>query len=194
MTGHRTLLICAAGVLALSACGKGGDKTPAAGDAAKPASTAAGPVAPPHRKPGLWTQTVAMGDFTQTTRLCLDDAVEAKVSLWGAQTSKEMCSRNETHRSLNGSWTFSAVCDMGSGGVTTTTGTATGDFGAKYRIEAVSTTTGASAPQMNGEHKMVVDAAWSGPCPDGFKAGDMELPGGMKINIAQMGAMKPPAK
>jgi hypothetical protein len=43
---------------------------------------------------------------------------------------------------------------------------------------------------MNGSHKMVLDAVWQGPCPAGFKPGDMELPGGMKINVLEMAGRK----
>ena len=49
----------------------------------------------------------------------------------------------------------------------------------------------AGAPQMNGEHAMTLEATWKGPCPADFKPGDMELPGGMKINMLTMGARGP---
>jgi hypothetical protein len=40
---------------------------------------------------------------------------------------------------------------------------------------------------------MTLDATWKGPCPADFKPGDMELPGGMKINMLTMGAGGPGA-
>src|SRR5438552_2208628 len=47
---------------------------------------------------------------------------------------------------------------------------------------------GAAATQMNGEHEMTMEGTWKGACPAGFKPGDMELPGGMKINMLDMAA------
>jgi hypothetical protein len=38
-------------------------------------------------------------------------------------------------------------------------------------------------PQANGTHKIAVEATWEGPCPGGMKPGDMEMPGGMRINV-----------
>jgi hypothetical protein len=76
---------------------------------------------------------------------------------------------------------------MGSGGTIVSTGEAKGDFGSHYTVDIKSSTTGAAAPQMNGEHAMTLEATWKGPCPAGFKPGDMELPGGMKINMLTMG-------
>ena len=193
MASFRIALF-AATALALAACGqKDTAEAPAAADAAvSTAAQATGGAAatPPPRKPGLWTQTVSMGDFNQTTRLCLDAATDKSMSLWGSQMTKDMCEKNEMSRGLDGSWRFSSVCDMGSGGKSTSTGVATGDFSSKYRVDAETTTEGASAPQMNGARKMTIEATWQGPCPEGFKPGDMELPGGMKMNIAEISKMQ----
>ena len=46
-----------------------------------------------------------------------------------------------------------------------------------------STTTGGPLPQANGVHKIAIEATWQGPCPADMKPGDMEMPGGMKINM-----------
>lgn len=187
------IALFAAIALALAACGqKDTAKAPAAGDTAAPASAtaqASGPVAMPTRKPGLWLQTVSMGDFKQSTRLCLDAATDKSMSLWGAQATQEMCSQTQMSRGLDGSISFSSTCDMGSGGKSTSKGVVKGDFNSKYTVEADTTTEGASAPQMNGSRKMTLEAAWQGPCPADFKPGDMELPGGMKMNVAELSKM-----
>ncbi|MFN3513586.1 MAG: DUF3617 domain-containing protein [Phenylobacterium sp.] len=181
----RTALICAAAGLALSACGQREDKAAATGEAPAAQAPAAAAQAgqPPARKAGLWRQTISMGDFTQSTRICLDAATEEQVSLWGGQESAEMCSQNEASRAADGSWRFSSVCDMGTGGRTTTTGVARGDFSTRYTVEADSVTEGAAAPQMNGARKMTVEAVWEGPCPEGFRPGDIELPGNVRMNL-----------
>ncbi|WP_309645972.1 DUF3617 family protein [Phenylobacterium sp.] len=192
----RRALTMTAAVLALAACGKTDEKAAAVGEAAPAAANApvSGPAAMPKRKPGLWSQTVTMAEFSQTTRICLDAAAEAKLSVLGGQATQDMCQQTTMTPKLGGGWTFSSVCDMGSGGKTTSTGTITGDFDTKYRMESDSTTEGAGAPQMNGSRKMVMEAAWQGPCPADFKPGDMEMPNGMKMNLLAMGAMAPPTK
>jgi hypothetical protein len=187
----RTMALTAA-ALALAACGQKAETAKGA-EGASPASAAAPavPAGPPARKPGLWVQTISTGDMTQTTRICLDEATDKAMSLVGSQMSDEICSKHEV-TPVAGGYRFSSVCAAGDGtGTTTTEGSATGDFNSKYKVEAQSTITGANAPQMNGARKMTVEAEWQGPCPADFKPGDMELPGGMKMNIAAMaGAAK----
>ena len=177
------LILATAMVLGLSACNQ---------KAEAPAEAAAGDFVPsqtpPKRKPGLWEQRVSTGDFVQVTRICLDETTDAKISFWGAQSTRDLCEKNIFSSRVAGGYQFSSVCDMGTGGKTTTSGVATGDFNSKYLIQAESSTVGAAAPQMNGLHKLTVEAAWQGACPAGFKPGDMSLPGGMKINLLDMTA------
>lgn len=183
----RRLALPAIALLALAACSKEAEKAPAAAPpAAKPAFVPS--QTPPKRKPGLWEQRVSNGDFVQVSRICLDGATDEKLSWWGTQATKDICEKNITAKTTDGGWRFSSVCDMGSGGKTTTSGVAQGDFNAHYQIQAESSTEGAAAPQMNGTRKMTIDAAWQGPCPNDMKGGDMQLPGGVKINL--LDAMK----
>lgn len=176
--------------LVVSACNRkdAEGEAPPAGEAAGSSNSAAAPATPPKRRPGLWEMRTSMQDvdFVQTTRVCLDEATEAKLSMFGANVTKDMCEKNLVTRQIDGSWRFSSVCDMGSGGKTTTSGVATGDFSSKYQVRAESSTTGAATPQMNRQSTVVIDAAWQGPCPAGMKGGDMTLPGGGKINMLEM--------
>jgi hypothetical protein len=130
---------------------------------------------------------MSTGDITQVSRICFDEAVNEKLSLWGQQAGKDAC-EDQSVTPMPGGWTFRSTCKMGSGGTVVSTGQATGDFNSHYTVKAKSTTTGAAAPQMNGEHDMTLEATWTGPCPPDFKPGDMELPGGMKINMLTMAA------
>ena len=126
----------------------------------------------------------------QISRICLDAATDARMSLWGAQATKDLCGGNTMTPLPGGGWSFSSTCDMGTGGKTTTSGTATGDFNVKYLVQAKSVTEGAAAPQMNGPHTVNIEAAWQGPCPAGTKPGDMTLPGGIKVNLLDLGVAK----
>lgn len=171
-------------LLALAACEREADD--AHGLPMKQAAEA-GATTPPVRKAGLWEQRVSNGDMVQVSRVCMDAAVDRRLSWWGAQTTKGACEKNLVTGRADGGWQFSSICDMGSGGRTTTSGVATGDFDSHYQVAAQSSTTGAAAPQMNGLHKLTIDAAYQGPCPAGMKPGDMSLPGGVKINLLDLG-------
>lgn len=194
MTLRPGLVIAAASLAALAACNKKPAEPAAQAPSAEapaaqaPASTtaAAAPFVAPHRKPGLWEQTISMAQMKQSTQLCVDEALEAKMGWWGQQATKDMCSKSNFSRGLDGSVSFTSECDMGSGGHTVTKGKATGDFSTAYKVELASVTTGSTTPQMNGEHKSVIDAAWKGPCPAGMKGGDMVMAGGMKMNLLDM--------
>ncbi len=180
MNARLSLLII--GALALSGCGK------PAGQAAapKPAAAPSIPIklAMPTRKPGLWKQTISTSGMSQQTSLCLDAAVQTKLSLLGDGLGKSACQQT-SYAPIPGGWSFSSTCNIGNG-TTVSQGTATGDFNSRYIVENESTTTGAPNARMNGAHKMSITAEWTGPCPTGMVPGDMTLPGGMKVNMLKM--------
>ncbi len=178
--------ISAVVLLALTACAKT-TQTAATGQTATAAATA--PAAPPSRKAGLWTQTIATGQMNQTIKMCLDAAADAKMKWWGSSQhgSPSNCNEEKVTPHLGGGWDFHSVCNMGESGTVTSDGSATGDFGSHYKVEVNSVTSGSPISQANGTHKVTIEATWNGPCPADMKAGDMDLPGGMRINA--MGGM-----
>ena len=184
----KRVLVSAACVLALAACSKKPASAPDAATATAPvaANAPAAPMTPPERKAGLWEQKVSTAGMTQVSRICFSNEVNEKMTLWGQQGGKDICAQQSVTPTPGG-WKFSSTCNMGSGGTITSSGEAKGDFGTHYTVDIKSSTTGAAAPQMNGQHAMTLEATWKGPCPADFKPGDMELPGGMKINILTMG-------
>lgn len=191
----RHVVLLAAGLLALGACQKktetaapAGEAAPAA-DAVSPPASAQASAAAPRRKAGLWKQTVSSQGSTQTMTLCLDDATEAKMTVWGGQVTRNACAKNDI-RPAPGGWAFESECDMGGGGKVATKGTATGDFASSYVVKATSVTTGSSIPSANGTSQMEMTGTWQGACPAGMKPGDMTLPGGMTMNLNTIAAMK----
>jgi hypothetical protein len=146
---------------------------------------------PPSRKAGLWEQTIATDKMKQTMQMCLDETTDQKMKWWGSQgprgQAKSDCTEQKITPRVGGGWDFHAVCAMGESGTVTSDGSATGDFSSHYTVDVTSTTAGSPMPQANGVRKVSIEAVWKGPCPADMKAGDMELPGGMKINAA--GAM-----
>jgi hypothetical protein len=185
----RTLTgILAAGALAaLAGCGeKPAAKAPAEGGAtAAPAKAAPAKVfqaAAPKRKPGLWTQTMALKGFSRSFRYCVDQTSDEKLGLW-SQDAGGQCRQEQMTRGPEGDWTIVSSCDLGAAGQSRSTVHVTGDFDSRYVMDIATTTTGAAQPAMNGEHKMTMTAEWSGACPSGWTAGDVEMPGGRRMNM-----------
>ena len=174
-------------VLAVAACGE------PEGNRDKASETTLGNPTPPARRPGLWEQRISNGEMVQVVRICLDAAVDARLGWWGQQATKGMCEKNVYTRQTTGDWRFSSVCDMGTGGKVTTSGLATGDFNSRYVIQAESSTVGAEVPQMNGLAQLNVEAAYQGACPADMRAGDMEMPGGVRVNLMDMSGADVPA-
>lgn len=193
MRRRSMMAVLSLATLALASCNRGGEETaqdeaPATVEAETPAVGSAAAPPPPKRKPGLWEQRVSTEGMVQVTRICFDEALESRLGWWGQEATNEGCEKNLVTRRMDGSWQFSSVCDMGSGGKTTTSGVATGDFDRRYVIKAESSTVGAAAPQMNGTREINIEGVWQGACPDGFRPGDMELPGGIRMNLLDMAA------
>jgi hypothetical protein len=156
----------------------------AAATAPAPAAAAPAPTQWPKRKPGLWTQTMTLKaqGFTRSFRFCVDETSDEKMGL-DSQGDDKRCQRKSMTRGLDGGWTVVSTCDMGPGGKTDSTIHVAGDFNTHYVMDVTTTTTGAAQPAMNGEHKMTMTADWSGACPAGWSGGDVEMPGGRRINL-----------
>jgi hypothetical protein len=194
----RAILISAAVLLALSACGKKtdtaatGTATPTSASTSASASAPPSLLNPPPRKPGLWVQTVSSDRMKsggqamkQSIKMCLDATTEQKMKWWGSNAGpgKRDCQQQAIKPHLGGGWDFHSVCNMGESGTVTSDGAMRGDFGSHYTVELTSNTTGSPMPQANGAHKMTIEATWTGPCPADMKPGDMEMPGGLKVNL-----------
>ena len=184
----RALVVFAAfgSLAAVAACGQKSETKTAETPKAATAAPAAAPVVTtwPKRKPGLWTQTMnlkAQG-FSRSFRFCIDESSDQKMGL-NSQGPDNQCQQKSMTRGLDGSWTIVSACDMGAAGKTDSTVHVSGDFNTRYVMELTSTTTGAAQPALNGEHKMSMTAEWSGPCPAGWAGGDVEMPGGRRINL-----------
>ena len=168
-----------AAALALTACQKKAETAQA--PAAKPAPPAA---KPPNRKPGLWEQRVQLGQVAQLSQVCIDAASDRKLGWAGQQPSDTPCEAAKVTPTPGG-WTFTSTCRMGEAGLVTSRGTANGDFGSSYKVDVVTTTSGAAAPEMNGTRRFSMEAEWKGPCPAGMKPGDMTV-NGMKMNLLSL--------
>jgi|HubBroStandDraft_1064217.scaffolds.fasta_scaffold142324_1 hypothetical protein len=171
-------------LIALAACNK-----PAPG-AATTTAAAPGPISVsqiPHRKPGLWRQTMTMDGATLPgpgMQLCVDEASEAKMSAFAQRMPGGVtCPPGQFTRDLDGSVKFSMSCDMGAKGKAATTGVIKGDLNSGYTEDMDTQYSGSPVAAVNGDHKMTITATWLGPCAPGQRGGDLILPNGMTRNM-----------
>jgi hypothetical protein len=183
----------AAGLLAaLAGCGEKPAAKTEAGGAAKPTASASTTLTPksltqailPKRKPGLWTQTMTVKGVAASPsfRFCVDEVTDEKLGL-NFQDAAAKCAKGETVRTADGGWTVTSSCDLGAAGKSQSTLHVSGDFNSRYVMEIDSTTTGAAQPAMNRRHQMAMTSEWTGACPAGWAGGDMEMPGGQRMNL-----------
>jgi hypothetical protein len=160
-----------------------------------PLALACGPAAAndlPARKPGLWEMSITSGkEPAVSTRQCIDAATDARMQQAGRGLMSANCSKDVTRRE-GARWISESVCKLGSSTVTSRSVT-TGDFQQGFRVEVESR----YAPPLMGtaQDASVIEARWAGPCPAGWKPGDMELPGTQRrMNINEMPGAAPPRK
>ena len=195
----KTLTACTAltALLALAACQPAGGGTQTA-DAGAPGADAAGTDASAQTsdsgptearvRAGLWQTTASFpggNGASVTSRVCFDEHMTALNTGTAQSAHNDDCTQNVT-RTPDG-FHFTSRCDAGSGGVTETVGDLTGDFQTAYRMAATVTTSGSSMEAMNRTQEVVTTAEYQGVCPDGWRPGDVEIPGlGARININDM--------
>jgi len=183
-------------VAGLAACQPASDETAtadagatAAGDAATPA-TSDGDSIQARAREGLWQTSASFPGGrgpTVTSRVCMDASMTALDTGTAQSAGAEGCSQNVTR--IADGFSFTSRCEPTDGGVTETVGTITGDFQTAYRMEATVTTTGSPMAAMNGSTQVVTEATYQGPCPEGWRPGDVEVAGmGMRINVNDLRA------
>jgi len=186
----RVLILAGTACVALTSLAACGKPTPGAASGTQAAAPAvATPVSLqdlPHRKAGLWRQTMTMQGLDRAmpaVEACTDAGSEAKLSLLGQHKSKDLCQSQQFSRNLDGSISFNVSCDLGAHGKTVSSGVITGDYNSNYKIEMDSKTTGSPVPQANVERKMTITSTWTGPCAPGQRGGDIIMANGQKINL-----------
>lgn len=178
--------------LGLTACGRGepAGSEPAPGEPADaPEVAESAPAEGPELRAGLWTVTSDTDGMVSSIRMCVDAEVQRQMSVLGSQMAGGACEESTVTPHPGGGWAVRSICDMGSGGRVVSQGVTTGDMNAAYRTEMTSTTTGAAVPHMNRTVTSLMEGRHEGPCPDGMVPGDMEAPGGIRLNMLEMAEM-----
>ena len=192
----RTKIVIAAALLVgLAACGKPKTDTQGAGAPSAGSTGLALPTSLDHlptRRAGLWIQTMTrdgapgrMGEI----RMCLDAATDAKMSTLSRDVAGMPC-RQTVSRGLDGAYAFTATCKMGAMGEVTSKGTATGDFSTYYKIHSEADLTGSQLTQGHPSHHVSdIEGHYAGACPANMVAGDISLGGSMTVNVNKMPSM-----
>jgi hypothetical protein len=170
------LLFLAATLYACGSAPTGGkasdDSGRRADAAATPAAITLTPKGAPMRRAGYWQITRdearAAGQFH-----CVDEASEAKFSLFDWLAMVGDCNKKEFTRTASG-WNFDTKCTL-MGMVTEQKGTLSGDFQDTYTIDQV-VTTGRGVSEKGALH-----GKWLGQCPAGLKPGDFADSDGKKL-------------
>jgi len=144
----------------------------------------------PVRKPGLWEMKVVRAGSPvpdMTMQHCTDETTDKEMSAAVSPVSKDVCSKQDIQKTATG-YVSDSVC--GIAGVSITShAEITGDFNSAYTVKSTSHSErgAAGAPR---DSTTTIEARWLGACKADQKAGDIMMPGGMKMNIKDMEKLK----
>jgi Protein of unknown function (DUF3617) len=143
----------------------------------------------PTRKAGLWEIKMMRAGSPlpdMTMQHCTDETTDKQMTSTFSPMSKEICSKNDIVKTTAG-YTTDAVCTV-SGMSITSHGDITGDFNSAYTVKMTSHSQG--GPAGARDTVMTLEAKWLGACKPDQKAGDIVMPGGLKINVKDMEKLK----
>ena len=142
----------------------------------------------PVRKAGLWEMKVLSGGSVpeMTMQQCTDETTDKDMSTAMSPMAKEMCSKQDIQKTSAG-YVTDSVCGI-AGMTIKSKAEITGDFNSAYTVKSTSHSEGARpAPRAIPP---TIEAKWLGACKGDQKAGDIMMPGGMKMNIKDMEKLK----
>src|SRR5579871_861654 len=150
-----------------------------------------GGVQSPHRKPGLWEQTL-QSDRSPTpivTKWCFDAASDRLVPVLGRRQRRNRpmaaaCAKMTVTKSGD-SYVTDSQCSFG-GATITNHQVITGDFNVKYSAVNTINVQGSSDPVRNGAHTITMTAVYKGDCPPELQPGQVERPDGEVVSMASM--------
>lgn len=144
----------------------------------------------PTRKAGLWDIKMIAGEGSMpamTMQQCTDATTDKEMTNGLGPMTKEMCSKNDIEKTATG-YVTNSVCNVG-GRTSTSRAEIVGDFNSAYTMKVLMHTDNPPAG-VPADSKMTLDAKWVGACKADQKPGDVVMPGGMKMNIKDMQALR----
>jgi hypothetical protein len=144
----------------------------------------------PTRKAGLWEIKMARTGSPlpdMTMQHCTDESTDKQMTATFSPMSKDICSKNDTAKTATG-YTTDSVCSVG-GLSMTSHADITGDFNSAYTVKVTSHREGGAGGAAR-DTVMTLEAKWLGACKADQKAGDIVMPGGLKMNVKDMEKLK----
>jgi hypothetical protein len=137
----------------------------------------------PTRKAGLW-EIIMTSSEGRTTNMsqCVDEATDKLMSAFSNPMMQSMCSRNTFEKTATG-YSGESTCTI-AGRTVTSRADVIGDFNSAYTVRV---TSGGDVGSSGG---MTMSARWAGACTADQKPGDMIMPGGVKVNVKDLQALK----
>jgi hypothetical protein len=149
-----------------------------------------GAVELPVRKAGLWEmKIVSTGGSSpeMTMQQCTDATTDKDMSTTFSPMAKEICSKQDIQKTATG-YVTDSVCGV-AGMTIKSHAEITGDFNSAYTVKSTSRSEGGIAGAAR-DSSTTIEAKWLGACKADQKAGDIMMPGGMKMNIKDMQKLK----
>ena len=143
----------------------------------------------PVRKAGLWEMKMVRTGGTvpdMTMQHCTDATTDKQMST-SFSPGKETCSKQDVQKTATG-FVSDSVCGV-AGMTITSHADITGDFNSAYTVKVTSRTEGGPSG-VPRDGTTTIEARWLGACKADQKAGDIVMPGGMKMNIMDLEKLK----
>lgn len=144
----------------------------------------------PVRKAGLCEMKVQSAGAPKpemTMQQCTDETTDKDMSTSFSPMAKEICSKQDIQKTATG-YVSDSVCGV-AGMSIKAHAEIIGDFNSAYTVKSNSHSEGGMAGT-GRDNSTVIEAKWLGACKPDQKAGDIIMPGGMKINIKDMEKLK----
>jgi hypothetical protein len=143
----------------------------------------------PVRKAGLWEMKVLSGGSMpeMTMQQCTDETTDKDMSTAMSPMTKEICSKQDIQKTATG-YVTDSVCGI-AGTTIKSKAEITGDFNSAYTVKSSSHSEGGRAGAAH-DSTTTIEAKWLGACKADQKAGDIMMPGGMKMNVKDMEKLK----
>jgi hypothetical protein len=144
----------------------------------------------PVRKAGLWEMKVLRTGSVapdMTMQHCTDATTDKEMSTAFSPVGKDVCSRQDIQKTATG-YVSDSVCGI-AGMSITSHAEITGDFNSAYTVKSTSHSERGPTGTAR-DSTTTIEAKWLGACKPDQKAGDIMMPGGMKMNIKDMEKLK----
>jgi hypothetical protein len=144
----------------------------------------------PHRKAGLWEQTLQSDQSAtpQVSEACYDDPSDRRMPVLPRKSRRTGACEKFSVTQDGATYVVDSVCTGGGPGGPKLTihRVLSGDFNVKYTVTNTMTVENASDPARNGQHKSTITAVYKGACPPDIGPGQVKMPDGTVVDMAQL--------